>query len=64
MKIKYVGDHEREFIPATGARPFVATPGDEIEVDEESAASLLDQPVWFEPVAEPPKKAPQKKETD
>lgn len=48
MKIKYLGDHEREFIPATGARPFVATPGDVVEVDEETAESLLDQPAWFE----------------
>lgn len=63
MKIKYLGDHEREFIPATGARPFVANAGDVVEVDDETAASLLDQPVWFEAVA-PPKKAPEKKETD
>lgn len=53
MKIKFIGDHQREVIPATGARPFVVDPGDVVDVDEATAGSLLDQPVWFERVPEP-----------
>lgn len=62
MKVRYIGARRRDVVPATGAREFTVNSGDVVEVDDKTAASLLDQPRWFE-AAPAPKKA-EKKESD
>jgi hypothetical protein len=53
MKIRYVGARPRE-VAAQGHPPFTVGPGEEVNLPARLASSLLDQPKWFEKVAETP----------
>lgn len=53
MKIKFIGDREREVAPA-GRDSFTVVPGAIVEADDELSESLLAQPRWWAAVEEQP----------
>lgn len=53
MKVRYIGKRRVDVVPSTGAREFSVDPGEVVEVDDKTGASLLAQPRKFERVTDP-----------